>query len=548
MLSTWRQAGASFNRGIRAAQLSRPFREEPEPGSHLLVNVFGETMSAIQHTHTADPTKPTTQQRASRSAATRLMDLLSSVRFGIVLLVLLGLACMLGMLIMQQSVSGFDKYYAELTPSQKLVYGGLGFFDIYHTWYFNFLLFTLSLNIILASLDRFPGTWRYFSRKKLNATRAYILNQKQHAALSVEAESRRAAAERVGAACRRLGLKARLTEKSERTAVFAERGAWNRFGAYAVHVALLVIFLGFFLTAQYGQTGQVPLQPGASTDEMVKLAFDLDKVSEVTFRLPFEISCVDIQQKLIRPEQGLSAMNTLDWLTRIRIKDETGEHEGLVHLNAPFDYRGYRFFQSSFIQPGNARSITLSLTPAGGGAAQAVTIERNGSAALPDGTRIEYLSFFPDFVLGPAGPGTASDEYNRPAAQLGVTTPAGQQRVVYAYSEDLPNGAPVAAPFAGYVFKLASFEKAATAHVLSVQHDPGRYPFYLGGALLALTLGAVFFSSHQRVWAVVREGGAGRYEVLLGGNSSRNQMGFEDRFRRLVEAVGGKSKEVNDHE
>src|SRR4051794_18598417 len=81
----------------------------------------------------------------------RVLNLLSSVRFGIILLILLVGGSMLGMLIMQQNVDGFDKYYAELTPAQKLVYGGLGFFDIYHSWYFNVLLLILSLNIVLAS-------------------------------------------------------------------------------------------------------------------------------------------------------------------------------------------------------------------------------------------------------------------------------------------------------------------------------------------------------------------------------------------------------------
>jgi cytochrome c biogenesis protein len=508
--------------------------------------VRGETMSAIQHTNTANPAKLASPARARHSLTTRFIDLLSSVRFGVVLLVLLGVACMLGMLIMQQSVEGFEKYYAELTPSQRLVYGGLGFFDIYHTWYFNFLLFTLSLNIVLASIDRLPGTWRYVSRKKLDATRAYVLGQKQNAALSVEAADRAGAAERVRSACRSIGLKARLSEKGDRTCVFAERGAWNRLGAYAVHAALLVVFLGFFLTAQYAQTGQMPLQPGETTDEMTKLDFNLDRVSNVTMRLPFTITCTDVQQKLIKPEGGLSPMNTLDWLTRVRVKDETGEHEGLVHLNAPFDYRGYRFFQSSFVSPGHARSITLRLTPEAGGEAQSVTVERNGSATLPDGTQIAYLNFYPDFVMDQNGPATASDDYNRPAAQLAVTTPAGQRKVVYAYAVELENADD--APFGGYEFKLMDFEKAATAHILAVQHDPGRYPFYLGGALLALSLGAVFFCSHQRVWAVVEENAEGRYDVTLGGNASRNQTAFEDRFQRLVEAIGRESNNEVDHE
>src|SRR5215475_5999420 len=57
------------------------------------------------------------------------LNLLSSVPFGIVLLVLLIIACMIGMLIQQQDLETFPAYYAELTPAEKNVYGFLGFFD-----------------------------------------------------------------------------------------------------------------------------------------------------------------------------------------------------------------------------------------------------------------------------------------------------------------------------------------------------------------------------------------------------------------------------------
>ena len=42
----------------------------------------------------------------------RSIEFLSSVRVGVGLLVLLAAACMVGMLIMQVNVEGFDKYYA----------------------------------------------------------------------------------------------------------------------------------------------------------------------------------------------------------------------------------------------------------------------------------------------------------------------------------------------------------------------------------------------------------------------------------------------------
>src|SRR6185295_1754504 len=90
------------------------------------------------------------------SLFSRFLKLLCSVRLGVTLLVLLGLACLTGMLIMQQNVEGFERYFLQLAPAQRLVYGKLGIFDIYHAWYFNALLCLVSLNIILASIDRFP--------------------------------------------------------------------------------------------------------------------------------------------------------------------------------------------------------------------------------------------------------------------------------------------------------------------------------------------------------------------------------------------------------
>ncbi|PYS45977.1 MAG: hypothetical protein DMF68_20650 [Acidobacteria bacterium] len=478
------------------------------------------------------------------SVINRLMNQLSSVRFGVTLLVLLAVACMTGMLIMQQSVQGFDKYYAELTPAQRLVYGNLGFFDIYHTWYFNVLLMTLSLNIVLSSIDHFPRAWKFISQKKLDATRAYLLSQKLNNTINLEGESHEAVVERIGNACHQVGWRVRVALKDRRAVIFAERGAWNRLGAYGVHVALLVVFLGFFMTAQYGQTGQMSLTPGMSSSEITGLAFHLDQISETTMRLPFTVECTDVQQKLINKDGSLSAMNTMDWLTRIRITDETGSHDALIHLNAPLDYRGYRFFQSSFNSTGNARTITLELNPQQGGEPIEVTIPRNGSAKLTDGTEIEYLNFLPDFTLQGGQADTASDEYNNPAARIGITLPDGQAKAVYAFAADVPDNAPVGAPFGGYKFKLKSFEKAATAHILSVQHDPGRIPFYAGSAFLILTLCSVFFFSHQRVWAIVEEKETGTFEVVVGGDTNRGRLNFEDRFKRMTSSIIGQTVKV----
>lgn len=500
-------------------------------------------MSAVQETRktvAAKATKRAAQAETGTGLLARIVDGLSSVKFGVALLVVLAALSMIGMLIMQQNVEGFDKYYVELQPSQKLLYGTLKFFDIYHAWYFNLIILVLSLNIVLSSIDHFPKTWRVIRRRKLQAGRAWLLSQQQHAELTVESESSESAVEKIKGAFKSAGLRTTLTEKQGRTFIFGERGAWNRLGAYAVHVALLLILAGGFMTAQLGREGQMPLGPGESSSEISSVSFNLDQISNVNTDLPFTVTCTDIEQKLINKEGSIMANNTIDWLTRIRITDETGIREGVVHLNEPLDYRGYRFFQSSFVSFGQARNVTLRLTPEAGGEPQVLTIRRDGTASLADGTKIEFDNFQPDFIIGQTGrPDSASGEYNNPVAVLNVTTPQGQQKAVYAFSKELPAGAPVTAPFGGYQYRMTDFEKVPLQHVLAVQKDPGRTPFYLGSALLVLTLCGVFFFSHQRVWALVeaRAEGIG-FDVTIGGNTNRNKLGFEDRFRKLASAIG----------
>ncbi len=494
--------------------------------------------------------KTASKQKAAGLSAVidSALNLLSSVRLGIVFLSLLIIACMIGMLIQQQELETFPAYYAELTPSEKIVYGRLGFFDIYHAPYFNFLLLLLSLTIILASIDHFPAAWSFVVRKKLTASPMFAMAQKFKEKLELPLLGRKQLAERAAAAARAMRFKVRVTEEDNRTTIFAERGVWNRLGAYVVHIGLLTIFFGGFMTSR-GYTGMMPVVPNQSSDRMLKNDFDLDlatsqhAVRQIELALPFTIEGLDIQQKLINKAGSIDAGNTLDWLTRVNILDhETGQKtEALIHMNTPFDYRGYRFFQASFDPTGSARTIKLkvtSTTGANGGAPQEIAIQRTGEASLNDGTRVRYVEFNPHFVADEQGVGLGSREYENPAAHLVYLTPDGQQGNVWAFTPDFVNrisNAPFMKQFletGAYQFVLTDFEKVPLAHTLSIQYDPGARIVYIGFTILCLTLIAIFFFSHQRLWIVVEDG-----NVYLGGNSNRNRLGFEDRAKKLAELI-----------
>lgn len=522
-------------------------------------------MSAAEETIQSTGTSRT--QRTS--AVDRVVAFFSSVRFGVSLLVILVVLSMVGMLVVQQNVDGFDSYFASLTPAEKIVFGSLGIFDIYHSWYYNGLLLILSLNIVLASIDRFPSAWAYIAKPKLTATKDFLLKRPTSSSFTIAEEGESRVIERVSAGFAALGLKPVVSESrtseygldesgkkdfsvvTERVqkVVFGQSGKWNRIGAYIVHVALLTLFLGHFVALQTGFDADVRMIPGDENDRIEMIQFDLDKKEKFEVQLPFSIACLDIEQKLIDQRGGIDVSNTLDWRTRIKINDpEYGETVADVALNKPFTYRGYRFFQAQTIPVGNARNITLELTSQSDGSIQKAYIARLGSTTLPDGTQVEYEDFQPDFVFGPGGrPDSKTGDYNNPVAVLGVTPP-GEERVrVFAFAGNVDN-IPVGAPKAGYKWKLAAFEKSPFAHVLSIKYDPYSGAFiawYFGGIGLMGALVFVFLFSHRRVWAIVEKNPFGGHDVILGGETNRNHVAFEDKFGKLVEQINGSEREMN---
>ncbi len=498
-------------------------------------------------------------RRQSEPAAMRLLNLISSVRFGVIQLCLLVVLAMIGMLIIQQNVQGFDSAYATMTPAEKYVYGTLGFFDIYHSWYFNLVLLILSLNIILASIDHFPAAWSYLKSPKKFATRAWLMAQKDHEIIDFHTASDQSAAEKVEEVFRSNGFRASVSQqeiasyeldengrkdyskivKSQNYYVFGESGRINRLGAYIIHVFLLTLFLGFFVAQQTGFDADVNVAPGQTTNQIELIQFNLDRKERFAVQLPFQILCTDIQQTLINPQGEIGVSNTLDWRTQIKISDpEYGETVTDVSLNNPFTYRGYRFFQAQTIPIGHARTMKFELTPANGGDKLTVELMRNGATALPDGTKIEYSDFFADFAFSNGKPDTRSGEYNNPAAALLVTPPGGEAVKVFAFANKLPDNAPINAPKAGYRWRLAEFEKTPLAHVLSIKYDPFNAAFiawYIGGFGLIGALGFIFFTSHRRIWALIERSQNGEFQIVLGGNANRNHFGFQDKFNAVAE-------------
>lgn len=435
------------------------------------------------------------------SFLSKSLDYAASVNFGIILLILLVLLCFIGMIIRQENSPDFAVYYASLTPFQQVIYNLFGFFDIYHSWYFSTTLVLLSLNIILASADRFPKTWTFISQPKTTVSKKWLKGQKLNYSLELKGEKNEII-EKIIKSCKVNGW--RKTSLNENV-VFAESGAWNRLGAYPVHLALLIIFFGGFVTSQLSFSGEIPLSIGQSVNRIQ------------TQKLPFSMTCTDLEQKLINPKGSIETNNTLDWLTYLQIKDEYGTHEAIVQLNKPFDYRGYRIFYSKSLPMGKARSATIQYK------GENFVFKQNETKTLTGGEKISFIDFRANFSQERELPNENSTRYQNPAAVLEIQSPDSKKETIFAQKNT--------------EVKLIDFERVSEQHTLFIRYDPGAKIVYFGFALLTLSIIAVFFFSHQRIWSVLEEISENNFKITIGGNSNRNETVFERKFKQFITKI-----------
>lgn len=469
----------------------------------------------------------------------RALSFLSSVPFGIALMILLVISSLLGTVIPQVTLENFDEFYRRLTPAERALYGSLGLFDLYHAWWFSGLMVLFALNLTLASIDIGAKALRFYRRPALAPPVAF---------LSTLAFSRRGetgfsadVVDRIAAVCRALRFRVMVTSEGERTTVFAERGRWVRWGGLVVHLSLVVILAGAFVGSRWGYEGIITVAPGTTvTDLFIPGVPALNRRDERR-PLPFTVVCRRIWVELKNPRGPMTPANIINWYTEVTIRDQGREHQGVIKVNQPLDYRGHRFFQSGTGGGGDASRIVVNFRR-DNGEPQVITLDKLQAASVEGLGTVRFVRFFPDLQLVGGEPRSASDDYTNPAAELEITSSDGERKTVWALSEeaaDLASARPddplARLRLAGWRIVLRSFDRVSQHHILRVQYDPGVGAVYGGSAVLILALMLVFAFAHERLWVVVQREGD-RARLILGGETNRHHLGFEKKFEAVVRA------------
>lgn len=430
----------------------------------------------------------------------------NSLKLTVTVLLLLAATSVIGTLIPQNK--NHADYFQEYGEFLYRIFYLFDFYDMYHSWWFQFLLVTMAVNIIVCSIDRLSATWKtaFDKSPKFNLGHFRKLPAKESFSSTRSVDELKAAFEKL--AEKRFGT-CRLNATENGFALFAEKWRWTRLGVYVVHFSILLLLLGAFLGSLLGFKGFANIAEGESVSE-IRLTD-----TGLTRKLPFTIRCNDFDVSFYEsgtPKEFRSSLTILENGEKVMDQD--------IIVNAPLRYKGINLFQASYGQlPPNASK--LSFTDNVTGKTSELTVSMGKAVALPDGRGTFLLK-------------THTDDYHFKgrevgAALTGVLTLTGQK----------PQEIVVLLRFPSFdrmrkgEFFISALEHETRYYTgLQVTHDPGVLAVYAGFILMILGCYISFFMPHQKFCMEVT-GAGGKTTVTVTGTANRNKLTMKDKVRKL---------------
>ena len=333
-----------------------------------------------------------------------VVELVSSMRFAISLLVLLAIAAIIGTVLRQGDM--MPNYVNQFGPFWYEVFRKFGLYTVYTAWWFLLILLVLIVSTSLCLIRNAPKmmrdmrSWRESVREE--SLRNFHHKSEWTAPLDAAALARQSA-DRLGHA----GYKVKIVEKEHGILVAAKKGAGNKFGYIFAHTAIIVILLGGMLDSElpirlqqwfFGKTpfmgsglvADIPAQHRLSVanptyrgnillseGQTGRTATIAQASGFLLQELPF-----DLQLKKFHIDfysTGMPKLFASDVVVHDREENKT--FAATIKVNEPLIYKGVAVYQSSF-EDGGSR-LKLTGFPMAGSEARAFPIAGDVNGATP---------------------------------------------------------------------------------------------------------------------------------------------------------------------
>jgi cytochrome c biogenesis protein len=446
----------------------------------------------------------------------KIWNLFTSIKLTVVLLLSLAVTSVIGTLIPQNQdpvayLEAFGSVFYRF-------FNILGFFDLYHAWWFQLLLLLLTVNVLVCSIERLSANRKILFVRRPHFSLNRFRNLKQRLSFQMDASPDKV--QDTFQDKMRRGFSHTHSEKiPDGYVIFAEKGRWSRFGVYTIHLSVIILLLGGLIGSIFGFDGFVTIPEGAMTNQ-IRL-----RSNNQAYLLDFAIRCDDFDVSFYKngaPKEYRSSLTIIEGGEPVLKKD--------VIVNDPLRYRGISIFQSSYgTMPSD--EVVLAFASKATGMVYLQEMAVGASYEIPENlgtfTLTEYRNnaSFRGNSIGEAFVGRLAAP-NGPSVD--VTLP-----LRFPSFDKMRKG--------DVVISVDKFvERYYTG--LQVNKDPGVWVVYFGFILIIIGCYITFFISHRQICVEVNSAG-GRSRVTLAGTANKNQHGMQRFLERMALRLGGRPQD-----
>ena len=417
------------------------------------------------------------------------------------------------------------------------LFDALEIFDMYHSWWFQFLILMLTMNILVCSIDRLSATWKIVFSKNpsFNLSRFRKLADKEEFTDKRNSEDLKKIYTPFIA---RLFGYTRVEPTDTGFCIFAEKWRWTRLGVYTVHLSIIFLLLGSLVGSLFGFEGFVNIPEGEIINS-IRIR-NTDKIQN----LDFEIKCEDFNISFYdngAPKEYRSSLTVIDQGKPVLKKD--------IIVNDPLRYKGINIFQSSYgkmpsnlppkkeiMAKGPPEEITLNFASNKSGASYRIKTVIGKPVDIPEGLG--------KFVIVEYRKSAELMGQNIGEAYVGILTPKDGNPVEVLLPLHFPSFDKMRK---GAVVISVAEQKAKEFNPggntvqryytgLQVTKDPGIWVVYTGFIVMIIGCFITFFMSHQRFCVEVIKSG-GKSKVVVTGRSNKNKLGMANKIKKISEKL-----------
>jgi cytochrome c biogenesis protein len=451
-------------------------------------------------------TETTTKPQNSEDYTDKIWDFFCSLKLTIIILLLLSVLSIIGTVLQQNAPA--EDYIKEYGQSNYELFVNLQFVDMYHSWWFIGLLGLFSVNLICCSIKNFPRAWKFVVDPAVIASPG-ILKNSANRLETTSKEEKQQLANRLAVLLKKEFGSAQQSEKDGKLYLFAQKGIYSRFGAYATHLSILIIMAGAIIGNIWGYKAYINIPEGDSIDKV------WSRNGQVPIELGFTVRCDDFDVSYYpnsrRPKDYNSDLVVLENGQEILRKR--------IEVNDPLTYKGITFYQSSYGSAGNP-FFQVKVTENATGESRDMKVSMGQHVKLPDGYAFAITDFTDNGRFGPA-------------ARVYVSTPDGKRGTPFMVLKDFPDFDTKRG--GTFSFSLISYQEPQFTG-LQVAKDPGVEIVWLGCLLMVFGSLTAFFFSHRRIWVCLENEG-GKTKVQIAANAHRNQPGYSLAFDELKQKL-----------